>query len=63
MRVGLSLCAWLLASASVSLFLVTLVRPRALWMEILCGVQYIWCIVAATSSLFGWRCCEDGCLM
>ena len=29
----------------------------------LCGVQFIWCTVAAICSLSRCRCCEDGCCM
>ena len=39
--VGLSLCALLFASMCVSLFMVILVWAQTLWMEILCGIQYI----------------------
>lgn len=31
--------------------------------DILGLVQYDWCTIIVVSSLFGWCCCEDGCLM
>ena len=32
-------------------------------MDILGLVQYNWCTITTMSSLCGWQCCEDRCLM
>ena len=50
---GFSLSAPSLASVSAISFPMTHVRALTLCMWIKCGVQYIWCIIAAMRSLSG----------
>ena len=49
--------------ASTPSFLVMVVCEWTLWMDIWGWVQCNWCTITTMSSLFGWWCCEDGCLM
>ena len=55
--VDISLSVPSLASVSTILFPVMPKCARTLCMWIVCGVQYIWCIVSAINILFGWGCC------
>ena len=61
--VGFSLSVPSLASVSAISFPMMPVWARTFGCVIVCGVQYIWCIMAAMSSLSGWWCCEVGCCM
>ena len=58
--IGFSLSVPLLASVSAISFMLILECARTLCTWILCGVQYIWCTMAAMSSLSRWWCYDIG---
>ena len=60
---GLSFCVPSFASVFAISFPLMPVCARTLCMWIICGVQYIWWIMTAISSLSGWCCWDVGCCM
>ena len=58
---GLSLSVPIFASVSAISLPLMPVCARTLCMWTMCGVQYIWLIMAAISSLSGWWCWDVGC--